>query len=50
MVDMTTPGQAVMRLRAAAPLAAMPGSGAVRRVAERTRAGRGLRASGGGRR
>jgi hypothetical protein len=50
MVDMTTPGQAVMRLRAAAPLAAMPGSGAVRRIAERTRAGGGLRASGGGRR
>jgi len=51
MVDMTTPGQAVMRLRAAARIAATPGSGAVRRVAERTRAGGGgVRARGGGRR
>jgi hypothetical protein len=50
MVDMTTPGQAVMRLRAAAPLAATPVSGAVRRVAERTRAAGGVRASGDGRR
>jgi hypothetical protein len=49
MVDMTTPGQAVMRLRATAPLAAMQ-AGAVRRVAQRTRAGGGVRASGGGRR
>jgi hypothetical protein len=50
MVDMTTPGQAVMRLRAAAPLAAAQESGAVRRVAERTRAAGGVRARGGGRR
>jgi hypothetical protein len=50
MVDMTTPGQAVMRLRAAAPLAAVQESGAVRRVAERTRAVGGVRARGGGRR
>jgi hypothetical protein len=50
MVDMTTPGQAVMRLRAAAPLATAQESGAVRRVAERTRAAGGVRAPGGGRR
>ena len=50
MVDMTTPGQAVMRLRAAAPLATAQESGAVRRVAERTRAAGGVRARGGGRR
>ena len=50
MVDMTTPGQAVMRLRATAPLAAMQGPGAVRRIAERTRPGGGIRVSGGGRR
>ena len=50
MVDMTTPGQAVMRLRGTAPLAAAQGSGTVRRVAARTRAGGGIRASGGGRR
>ena len=48
MVDMTTPGQAVMRLRAAAPLATAQESGAVRRVAER--AAGGVRARGGGRR
>jgi hypothetical protein len=50
MIDMTTPGQAVMRLRGTAPLAAVQGSGAVRRVAERTRAVVGIRAGGGGRR
>lgn len=50
MVDMTTRGQAVMRLRAMSPLAAMQGSGAVRRVTERTRGRVGLRASRGGRR
>jgi len=50
MVDMTTPGQAVMRLRVTAPIAAAQGSGMVRRVAARTRAGGGIRASGGGRR
>ena len=52
MIDMTTPGQAVMRLRGAAPLAALQGPGAVRRVAERTRGsvGGGVRASGSGRR
>jgi hypothetical protein len=50
LVDMTTPGQAVMRLRAPAPLAAAHESGALRRVAARTRVGAGLRASGGGRR
>jgi Cell division protein FtsQ len=50
MVDMTTPGQAVMRLRAGVPLAQIPGgSGAVHRVAERTR-DVGARAHGGGRR
>ncbi len=47
MIDMTTPGQAVMRLRGVTPLAGAPGSGALRRVADRTRAG-GLRAGGGG--
>ncbi len=50
MIDMTTPGQAVMRLRRSAPLAAAQGSGAVRRVAERTRVGGGILAGGGGRR
>ena len=50
MIDMTTPGQAVMRLRATAPPAATRESGALRRVAQRTRAAGGVRASGGGRR
>ncbi len=50
MIDMTTPGQAVMRLRGISPLAAAQGSGTVRRVAERTRVGGGIRAGGGGRR
>ncbi len=50
MVDMTTPGQAVMRLRGMTPLAAAQGSGAVRRVAERTRPRGGVHLGGGGRR
>ncbi|MGZ6252230.1 MAG: cell division protein FtsQ/DivIB [Candidatus Binataceae bacterium] len=50
MIDMTTPGQAVMRLRGMTPFAAAQGSGAVRRVAERTRVGGGIRVGGGGRR
>jgi Cell division protein FtsQ len=50
MIDMTTPGQAVMRLRGMPPPAAAQGSGAVHRVAERTRVGGGIRAGGGGRR
>jgi hypothetical protein len=50
MIDMTTPGQAVMRLRGMTPFAGAQGAGAVRRVAERTRAGGALRAAGGGRR
>ncbi|HVA39671.1 MAG TPA: cell division protein FtsQ/DivIB [Candidatus Binataceae bacterium] len=48
MIDMTTPGQAVMRLRGMTPFAVARGVGAVRRVAERTRVGGGLRAGGGG--
>ena len=39
LLDMTTPGQAVMRLRAPAPRVTAQGAGAVRRVAERTRSG-----------
>jgi len=50
MIDMTTPGQAVMRLRGTAPHAAARGAGAVRRVAARTRAAGAIRAGGGGRR
>lgn len=50
MVDMTTPGQAVVRLRAAAPLAAGQEVGAIRRVAEHARLGGARRATGGGRR
>jgi len=52
MVDMTTPGQAVMRLRGTKSFAAAAarGAGAVRRVADRTGAGGGMRAGGGGRR
>jgi hypothetical protein len=49
MIDMTTPGQAVMRLRAMPPLAAAQGSGAVRLVAARTHRG-GVHAGGGARR
>jgi hypothetical protein len=52
MIDMTTPGQAVMRLRGVTPHETVPGSGAVRRVAERTRASGAISAGGvgGGRR
>ncbi len=51
MIDMTTPGQAVMRLRGMTPTAAAQGAGAVRRVvAERAHVGGGMRAGGGGRR
>jgi len=50
MIDMTTPGQAVMRLRGMTPPGIAQGSGAVRRVAERTRVGGGIHAGGGGRR
>jgi hypothetical protein len=50
MIDMTTPGQAVMRLRGMAPFAVAQRVGAVRRVAERTRVGGGMRVGGGGRR
>lgn len=51
MIDMTTPGLAVMRLRGTAPLAAAQGSGALRRVAERTRVrSGGIHVGGGGRR
>lgn len=50
MIDMTTPGQAVMRLRGMTPFAGAWGAGAVRRVAERTRVGGAVRAGGGGRR
>jgi hypothetical protein len=39
LLDMTTPGQAVMRLRAPGPRAAAQATGAVRRVAVRARAG-----------
>jgi len=49
MLDMTTPGQAVMRLRGSPRFGAQP-AGAVRRVAERTRASGGIRGSGSGRR
>jgi hypothetical protein len=48
MIDMTTPGQAVMRLRGMTPPTAAQGSGAVRRIAARTRMGGGIRAGGGG--
>jgi hypothetical protein len=48
MIDMTTPGQAVMRLRGMTAFAAAREPGAVRRVAERTRVGRAIRAGGGG--
>ena len=43
LLDMTTPGQAVMRLRAPEPRAAAQPAGAVRRVAVRARAGGGRR-------
>jgi hypothetical protein len=43
LLDMTTPGQAVMRLRAPAERAAAQAPGAVRRVAERAHAGGGGR-------
>jgi hypothetical protein len=48
MIDMTTLGQAVMRLRGPAAFAAA--RGAVRRVAERARVGGGIRGGEGGRR
>jgi hypothetical protein len=50
MIDMTTPGQAVMRLRTTAPRAAARSAGAVRRVVQRTRAAGAIRAGGDGRR
>ena len=49
MIDMTTPGQAVMRLRRVTLPAVAQGSGAVRRVAARTHVGGGIRAGWGGR-
>lgn len=48
MIDMTTPGQAVMRLRGMTPFDTAQRSGAVRHVAHRV--GGGMRASRGGRR
>ncbi len=49
MLDMTTPGQAVVRLRGMPRFGAQPDA-AVRRVAQRIHAGEGVRGSGGGRR
>jgi hypothetical protein len=49
MLDMTTAGQAVVRLRGTPRFGAQPAA-AVRRVAERIHAGEGVRGSGGGRR
>jgi hypothetical protein len=48
MIDMTTPGQAVMRLRGMTPHETAQGSGAVRRVVQRTRAGGAISGGGGG--
>jgi hypothetical protein len=48
MIDMTTPGQAVMRLRGMTPHETAQGSGAVRRVVQQTRAGGAISGGGGG--
>jgi hypothetical protein len=50
MIDMTTPGQAVMRLRGMTPLAAARETGAMRRVVAQPRAGGAIRVGEGGRR
>jgi hypothetical protein len=50
MIDMTVPGEAVMRFRGVTRIAAAQSPGGVRPVAQRTRSGVRLRAGGGGRR